>query len=843
MARFSSLKSIILSCRTVTLSLFSYGVLSVCLHAATDEVLQLSWFELEQREEIGRGSFGEVRRGRWLTGGTDVAIKVLSIPTISEREKRDFDQEVNILWQNQFPRVVRLYGVCLDPGHLSMIFELMHGSLNDLLHSDEVVSDKQRWQIAIDVAQGLSDLHRNHVLHRDLKSHNILLDARGRAKITDFGLAKLRLATSTRTNSRSSAGTLRWRAPECLNLRPPVPHPSMDMYSYGIILWELLTHRIPFEDQPDDVIVKDAVKSGEREEIPANCPEVWHEIINACWQQDSTKRPDATHVIEFLITAQPEKPEPPLWFFEDKTNTVLPHRGYAFIEAREKDWEIVLRCYQHHPVPGYDVSRVEVIYHPAMNHSFATSIHMLQQRKGNPRYVADWADKQDAGWRRHVDQQLSNLAEDYVDDNYPDVKLMPLWHGTQNMNNIRSILSTGYAPFGDTDDGYFGKGIYMAHEAHYASRYAFPDGRLILNWVASYSSYPIISNDFDSVAKKLRVRIPAGKYDSHFVPVVSQNPQDPDCMDYMPTRIGEEKQNMEMVIFEKAHILPRYVVTLQETTGDPESQQSVMREALRAREESARQMEERINRLSPPRSVPVGGGGIVPPLAPERVVVEAKRIADAKIESDRATEEKRAADAKIITVRAAAEAKPAPDMAAESKPMTRLPVIAQGYEAVYRRFINGRLVYKGPAGERSFLIADIVNSSLEGEFNLNGLTYTSGSTTYNISDYLRIKLGCRTVIENEAKTTVWLVPQFVARAGGGSFSTVSWTSDVGIFCTWGQYGLTDLDYLTTMQFDEISSKNLYDVVGWLAPRRGVGCGPFARTAVRWYSFPLFLIKF
>jgi len=211
-----------------------------------------------------------------------------------------------------------------------------------------------------------------------------------------------------------------------------------------------------------------------------------------------------------------------------------------------------------------------------------------------------------------------------------------------------------------------------------------------------------------------------------------------------------------------------------------------------------------------------------------RILAEAVAKAEQiKAESDtkRLAAESRVADAKIISPISAvevevkriedsraAESKQATELQSVPQTMTRsYPEIARGYEAIYNRFINGRLVYKGPAGERSFSIADIVNSSLEGEFNLNGLTYTSGSTTYNISDYLRIKLGNRKVKENEYKTTVWLVPQFAARAGGSSFSTASWTSDVGVFWTWGQYGLADFDYLTTMQFDEISSKNLYDL--------------------------------
>ena len=125
--------------------------------------------------------------------------------------------------------------------------------------------------------------------------------------------------------------------------------------------------------------------------------------------------------------------------------------------------------------------------------------------------------------------------------------------------------------------------------------------------------------------------------------------------------------------------------------------------------------------------------------------------------------------------------------------------------------MNGRLVYKGPAGERSFLISDSVNSLLEGEFNLSGLTYTSGSTTYNIDTHLRIRLGYRKSVENDTKVTVWLVPKFVVSGVESSFSTVEWTSDIGIFWTHGKDALRYLCYLTKMQFEEISSVNLYVV--------------------------------
>ena len=202
----------------------------------------------------------------------------------------------------------------------------------------------------------------------------------------------------------------------------------------------------------------------------------------------------------------------------------------------------------------------------------------------------------------------------------------------------------------------------------------------------------------------------------------------------------------------------------------------------------------------------------------QRLEIEEKRKAEEerqKIQSERESLEKQRKE-----IEAERQALQRGLLSVVERPINgTIPALARGHEEVYRRFMNGRLVYKGPAGERSFLISDSVNSSLEGEFNLSGLTYTSGSTTYNIDTYLRIRLGYRKSVENDSKVTVWLVPKFVVSGVESSFSTVEWTSAIGIFWTYGKDALSSLDYLTKMQFDEISSKNLYELA---AARAGIG---------------------
>lgn len=140
-----------------------------------------------------------------------------------------------------------------------------------------------------------------------------------------------------------------------------------------------------------------------------------------------------------------------------------------------------------------------------------------------------------------------------------------------------------------------------------------------------------------------------------------------------------------------------------------------------------------------------------------------------------------------------------------------LPVIAGGYEDVYRRFINGRLVYNGISGKRKFLIADVVNrDTLNGEFNLRGLSYNLDGKMCPIDECISIKVGYRKAVESETRVTVWLTPRFLIDQSSSAFKYVRWSSDVGIFWTHGRDDVDSFDYVTTKQFDEISTTNLRD---------------------------------
>ncbi|CAF1159830.1 unnamed protein product [Rotaria sp. Silwood1] len=125
-------------------------------------------------------------------------------------------------------------------------------------------------------------------------------------KISDFGLAKIRQETSRQTTESNKqlvgAGTLQWKAPELLKFGKPSK--ASDIYSLGIVFWELATGFVPY-DELDEATISQGVKAGERLEIPNDVPPTFASIISNAWSQEPSKRPTAQQLIEQIITISP----------------------------------------------------------------------------------------------------------------------------------------------------------------------------------------------------------------------------------------------------------------------------------------------------------------------------------------------------------------------------------------------------------------------------------------------------------------------------------------------------------------------------------------------------------
>jgi len=143
-------------------------------------------------------------------------------------------------------------------------------------------------------------MHSQGVLHRDMKSLNILLDNDLTAKISDFGLSKIKTKNQTASSNiyvqNNVFGSLLWKAPESFSIRNPYTDKA-DIYALGIVFWEIASCQVPYEGFDSDTI-KDSVKSGERLEIPSTCPESFKELIELCWAQEPKRRPTASIVFE-----------------------------------------------------------------------------------------------------------------------------------------------------------------------------------------------------------------------------------------------------------------------------------------------------------------------------------------------------------------------------------------------------------------------------------------------------------------------------------------------------------------------------------------------------------------
>ena len=162
--------------------------------------------------------------------------------------------------------------------------------------------------MALDIALGMHFMHslRNPLMHRDLKSLNILLYKniktpmdQAQCKITDFGLA--RNAASEAEVMTGMAGTFHWMAPEVLENQPYTF--KADVYSYAIVLWEILAREPPFADYPPHKIMYNVINYKERpplDKISRDCPQELVYIMRACWEQDPTKRPSFKDIIQGL---------------------------------------------------------------------------------------------------------------------------------------------------------------------------------------------------------------------------------------------------------------------------------------------------------------------------------------------------------------------------------------------------------------------------------------------------------------------------------------------------------------------------------------------------------------
>ncbi|KAK8463117.1 hypothetical protein SEVIR_1G323600v4 [Setaria viridis] len=254
-------------------------------------------FEI-QWEEIVIGSFGEVYRGEW--HGTEVAVKKFLQQDLSGDALEEFRTEVRIMKRLRHPNVVLFMGAITRVPNLSIVTEFLpRGSLFRLIHRpNNQLDERKRLRMALDVARGMNYLHNCSpvIVHRDLKSPNLLVDKNWVVKVCDFGLSRMK--NKTFLSSRSTAGTAEWMAPEVLRNEPS--DEKCDVFSYGVILWELCTLLQPWEGMNAMQVVGAVGFQNRRLDIPDNIDPAIAEIIVNCWHTDPKLRPSFADIMATL---------------------------------------------------------------------------------------------------------------------------------------------------------------------------------------------------------------------------------------------------------------------------------------------------------------------------------------------------------------------------------------------------------------------------------------------------------------------------------------------------------------------------------------------------------------
>ncbi|KAM1009873.1 hypothetical protein ACFX13_046127 [Malus domestica] len=280
--------------------------------ASASGVLRYSYKAVQKATQnfttlLGQGSFGPVYKAK-MPAGEVVAVKVLA--SNSKQGEKEFQREVSLLGRLHHRNLVNLVGYCVDKGQRMLIYEfLSNGSLSNLLYSEEqqVLSWDERLQIALDISHGIEYLHEGAVppvIHRDLKSANILLDESLRAKVADFGLSKEEVYDGRNSGLK---GTYGYIDPVYISTNQFTM--KSDIYSFGIIIFELITAIHPHQnlmeyvslaamapDGVDEILDKQLVGECNIEEV-----RMLAKVAHKCLHQLPRKRPSIAEVSQAIL--------------------------------------------------------------------------------------------------------------------------------------------------------------------------------------------------------------------------------------------------------------------------------------------------------------------------------------------------------------------------------------------------------------------------------------------------------------------------------------------------------------------------------------------------------------
>jgi NIMA (never in mitosis gene a)-related kinase len=253
---------------------------------------------------VGEGTSGVVYRGVYMNDKEVAIKKIKHIEVLSAAEKSSFLREVSLSRMFSCPQIVEFLGCVISPTNLLLVSEFVpHGNLKNYLRDTAQLSLRFKLRCMLDAAIGLAYLHHHHIMHRDVKTDNALVfsldvNAQTRIKITDFGASKI--VKDKVGRARTRIGTPIYVSPEVM--RGESYGFSTDVYSLGIMMWEIVEQKEPYEHLTDSsAVMFSVVVKGERPPLlPGHFPPSLSQLVSKCWDADPLKRPEISTICSDL---------------------------------------------------------------------------------------------------------------------------------------------------------------------------------------------------------------------------------------------------------------------------------------------------------------------------------------------------------------------------------------------------------------------------------------------------------------------------------------------------------------------------------------------------------------
>ncbi|XP_012412697.1 mitogen-activated protein kinase kinase kinase 13 [Trichechus manatus latirostris] len=286
-----------------------------------------------QQQDTWEVPFEEISELQWLGSGAQGAVflgKFRAEEVAIKKVREQNETDIKHLRKLKHPNIIAFKGVCTQAPCYCIIMEYCaHGQLYEVLRAGRKITPRLLVDWSTGIASGMNYLHLHKIIHRDLKSPNVLVTHTDAVKISDFGTSK---ELSDKSTKMSFAGTVAWMAPEVIRNEPVSE--KVDIWSFGVVLWELLTGEIPYKDVDSSAIIWGVGSNSLHLPVPSTCPDGFKILMKQTWQSKPRNRPSFRQTLMHLDIASADVlATPQETYFKSQVKLVQdsssPHRMFS----------------------------------------------------------------------------------------------------------------------------------------------------------------------------------------------------------------------------------------------------------------------------------------------------------------------------------------------------------------------------------------------------------------------------------------------------------------------------------------------------------------------------------